>query len=80
MTPSLPTIYLREVREHYVVDGYSRWFVIHCRNARIARRWGVKELGRGGVFKVRPATCVDVRGYASLAGVSLPLRLEEALE
>ena len=69
----------RHQRPHYyLVEGFGGWFVICCRDARVARRWGVQEFGRGGTLKVHPATYTETDLYARERGVSLPLPFEDA--
>ncbi len=64
------------VPHHYLVDGHQ-WFVVHCKTMRIARSWGVREFGRGGVRSVRQATTDDLRSYCAQSGRSLPLPRED---
>lgn len=62
---------------HYLLHGHGGWFVVHCKTMRIARSWGVREFGRGGVRSVRQATTDDVRSYCAQSGRKLPLPRED---
>ena len=52
----------------YYVESWALWFVLRCRNKRVARREAVSEFGRGNVKDVRPATPEDVRAYRAQHG------------
>lgn len=51
--------------------------MIRCSSMRVARRWGVREFGRGGTHIVRHATNADLAAYKAQRGMpqkdSLPL-------
>lgn len=54
----------------YYVDSTQGWFVVECRNKRIAKSEGVFEYGRGNVKEVRVATEDEIRTFKSIKGTA----------
>ncbi len=57
----------------YYVESSSGWFCTRATTARLARREGVSEFGRGNVDVVRKATDWEIAAY-------IELKSEAALE